>query len=117
MPICSIVSSLFGIWRSTIAEVALFLEHADTETRRVPERKAKVRAAPFAHVLDVVFRSDAAHQFFGVFRAAGRPLYAVQNAMHPDRGRCAHTDVKVGSAFRHHQLQQIGHRVRHVVNL
>ncbi len=95
------------------AEIALFLEHADAETRHFAEGKTEVRAAAFAHMLDVVFGGDAAHQFFGVFRRQRRAFHAVQNAMHADDRRHADADVQIGGTFRDHQLQQIGHRIRH----
>ena len=66
-------------------------------------------SAAFAHVLDVVFGGDAAHQFLGVFRAQGRAIDAMENAMHADDRRHAHSDVQIRGAFGHHQLQQIGH--------
>ena len=89
------------------AEIAFFLEHADAETRGLAEGEAEVRAAALADLLDVFFGGDAAHQFLGVFRREGRPLDAVQNAVHADDRRRADADVQVGRAFGHHQLQQI----------
>jgi hypothetical protein len=55
------------------AEVALFLENADAETGRFAEGKTEVRPPAFAHVLDVVFGGDAAHQFLGVLRRKEGP--------------------------------------------
>ena len=95
------------------AEVALLLEHADAEAGHVAEGKAEVGAAALAHVLDVVLGGDAAHQLLGVLRRQRRAFHPVQDAVHADHGRRAHADVQVGGPFRHHQLQQIGHRVRH----
>ena len=95
------------------AEVALLLEHADAEPRHVAEREAEVRAAAFARALDVLLGRDAAHQFLGVLRLERRAFDAVQNAVHANHRRRADADVQVGRAFGHHQLQQIGHGVRH----
>ena len=62
-------------------KLPFFLENADTETRHFTESKTEVRAAAFAHVLDVVFGSDTAHQFFGVFRRRAWAFHAMQNAV------------------------------------
>ena len=95
------------------AEIALFLEDAHAESRHVAEGEAEVGAAALADALDVILRGNAAHQFLAVLRGQRRPFYPVQNAMHTNHGRRIHADVQVGGPFGHHQLQQIGHRVRH----
>jgi hypothetical protein len=91
------------------AEIAFLLEDADSEPGHLAESEPKVGAATLAHVLNMIFRGDAAHQFLGVFRRQGGTFHPVQNAMDADGGRGAYADVQVGSTFRHHQLQQIGH--------
>ncbi len=83
-------------------KIASFLENADAETRQFTEGEAKVSAAALAHVLDVVFGGDAAHQFLGVLRHEGRPLDTVQNSMHADDRRHCHADVQIGSALGDH---------------
>jgi len=92
-------------------EIALLLEDAHPEPGHVAKRKTKVGAAVFARALDVFLGRDAAHQFLGILRLERRALDAVQDAVHPDGRRRAHADVQIGGAFRHHQLQQIGHGV------
>jgi len=43
----------------------------------VAKGKAEVSAAAFAHMLDVIFGGDAAHQVFRVLRRKGRSFHAV----------------------------------------
>jgi hypothetical protein len=89
------------------AKLALLLENTDAESGCVAEGKPEIRPALFAHVLDVVFRSDAAHQFLGVLRPQGRAVHTVQHAMYADHRGHADADVEVRRSFGHHQLQQI----------
>src|SRR5207245_2648267 len=48
------------------AELALFFENADAEAGQLAEGETKVRATPFTHLLNVIFRGDTAHQLLGV---------------------------------------------------
>ena len=86
----------------------------NTLTRnRASSPKAKPKSAPprsrtcWMWSSDVMLRISSSVSS-GVQR---RAFHAVQNAVHADRRRHAHADVQVGGAFRHHQLQQIGHRI------
>src|ERR1019366_9515213 len=94
LPICSNVSILLGICRSTMPKFPFSLT---TLTRK--------RAAAFARLLDVFLGRDAAHQFLRTFGRERRPFDAMQRAMHTDRRRRADANVQVRGAFRHHQLQ------------
>ena len=91
------------------AKLALFLEDADAEPGQLAEGETKIRSAALAHLLDVVFRGDAAHQLLGILLPERGPFHLVQHAMKPDHRRNADTQMQVGGAFGHHQLQQIRH--------
>jgi hypothetical protein len=47
---------------------------------------------------------------------SGRTVHTMEHAVQADDGRCVDTDMQVSSAFGHHELQQIGHRVGHNLN-
>ncbi len=117
-PICSSVSSLLGIWRATTPKLPLLLEHADAETRQLAERKAEVRAAALAHLLDVVLGGDACASTPRCppgAEAGPRPGAGCRGDGSP--GARPPADVQIGGAFLHHQLQQIGHRIRHKLRI
>jgi hypothetical protein len=77
------------------AEIALFLEYAHAEPRKFSEGEPEISAATFTDVLDMIFRSDAAHQFLGVLGLEGRPFDAVQDAVEANDGRHSDPEVQV----------------------
>ena len=54
MPICSIVSNLLGICRSTMAKLPFSFEGTDAKARRLAESEPEVRPTALADLLNVI---------------------------------------------------------------
>src|SRR6266404_359298 len=87
------------------AEVAFLLEYADTEPCHLAKREAEVRTAAFTNVLNVLFRSDTAHQLFGICRRKRWSLDAVEDAVDANGRRRTDANVQVRSSLGDNQLQ------------
>jgi len=77
----------------------------------VAERRETLEDGPLRRVdvVHLIVRSDAAHQFFGIFLTESGALDAMKDTMQADDRWATNPDVQVGRSFGDDQLQQIRH--------
>ena len=89
------------------SKATLLLENTYTKTSQFAKRKREVSSTLLAHLLNAVVGSDGAHQLLGGLVGQRRPVHLLKNAVQPHRWGHSNADMKIGSTFRHHKVQQI----------
>ena len=81
-------------------------EHADTETRRFAETKAKISSALLLKLSLIFFRRDGLHQRHGVIGIKNLGLQIAQPPIQSNSWLTPYGNVKIGRVLFHHDIKQ-----------